>query len=423
MKKVLVLGSDFGTLSVVKEAHKQGDYVIVADLMPSSPSKDEADEAWLVSTIDINELENRCRRSGVDAIMFGASDFNISNCRILCNRLGLPIYCNDDAVWERVRNKRVFKEICKEVGAPIATDYILSDSDFQEKASQIQYPVVVKPSDKSGNRGMSYCDNSQELIAGYKTVREISEKSVIVERRLVGEEFNVHYALADGEASLLYFSSTHHQPGFPPNLYSFKCTTSCHLKQYIDEVDALAIQVIKRMGCRDGIAWFDVMRDRDGKFYLLEMGFRFGGVMTYVPYQKVSGFNTVKWMLDLSCGINHQKADLPAPLGSVQKALAASYHLFTLRAGTVSQLRGLETIEQMKDVYVDIPKREGATVRGLSGMGLIGIYGDDVEDLCAKVQQINKQLVVKDQDGEDLIIKYNDIESLKREYYNGLADF
>ncbi|MBQ0016201.1 MAG: ATP-grasp domain-containing protein, partial [Bacteroidales bacterium] len=284
MEKLLILGSDFGTISVVKEAHKVGMYVIVADTMESSPSKQEADEAWLISTTDIDALEKKSKESGVTSVMFGASDFNISNCRVLCERLNLPIYCNNDSTWLVARNKRLFKTICKEVGAPIATDYEFADNQLDEMLSNINYPVVVKPSDMSGNRGMCYCNNSEELRKAYCYARSLSNESIIVERQLIGDEFNVHYVLADGEARLLYFSSTHHEPGYDRNIYSFKTTTSCYLKQYIEEVNAYAKMVFAKAGCNDGIVWLDVMRDADGKFYFLEMGYRFGGVMTYRPY-------------------------------------------------------------------------------------------------------------------------------------------
>ena len=421
--KLLILGSDFGTISVVKEAHRQGMYVIVADLMESSPSKQEADETWLISTTDIDELERRSRDANVSAVMFGASDFNISNCRELCKRLNLPIYCDNDYTWEIVRDKRAFKTICKEVGAPIATDYLVSDDNYVADAEHITYPVVVKPSDKSGNRGMSYCANKEEFVRAYETARTISDKSIIVERQLRGEEYNVHYALADGEASLLYFTSTHHEPGEASNLYSFKCTTSNHLRQYINDVSDKVIEVIKRAGCKEGIAWVDIMRDEDGRFYLLEMGYRFGGVMTYVPYEKVSGFNTVRWMLDIACGKKHSKADLPMPLNQAYTAMAASYHLFTKRSGEVKVMKGLEVIAKMDGIYIDIPKREGATVREKAGMGLIGIYAKDAGDMCEKVTAINDVLCVEDEDGDSLIIKFDDTEAILREYFNGLSDF
>lgn len=423
IEKLLILGSDFGTISVVKEAHVAGMYVIVADTMETSPSKEEADEAWLISTTDIDVLEAKCREVGVTAIMFGASDFNISNCRILCKRLNLPIYCDNDDTWAIARDKRIFKTICKEVGAPIATDYEFTDDQLTDMVDKINYPVVVKPSDKSGNRGMSYCKNAEELKEAYAIARSISDRSIIVERQLVGDEYNVHYVLADGEARLLYFSSTHHEPGCASNLYSFKCTTSNHLKQYIEEVNESVKKVFAKAGCKEGIVWADIMRDQDGKFYLLEMGYRFGGVMTYRPYAMVTGFNTIRWMLDIARGRKHQVSELPEELNQAYSGCAASYHLFTKHAGIARSVDGVDKLEVMEDVYVDMPKRAGSTVREKATMGLVGIFGKDIEDLCQKVAAVNAALSIKDENGDDMVITYDDYDSLRDEYYSGMKQF
>lgn len=424
-EKLIILGSDFGTISVVKEAHKVGMYVIVADLMETSPSKEEADEAWLISTSDIDALEAKCKECGVTAVMFGASDFNISNCRILCKRLGLPIYCDNDDTWAVARNKRIFKTICKKVGAPVATDYEFEDSEVEDMANKIVYPVVVKPSDKSGNQGMSYCSNEEEFRKAYKKARSISEKSIIVERQLKGEEFNVHYVVAEGEASLLYFSSTHHEPGYASNLYSFKNTTSSHLRQYIDEVSESVKKVFKEAGCKEGIVWVDIMRDVDGKFYLLEMGYRFGGVMTYRPYAMVSGFNTIKWMLDIARGVKHTVTELPVSLNQVYVGCAASYHLFTKHAGIAKTVDGVELLCGKEDegIFVDMPKRAGSAVREKATMGLIGIYGKDIDDLCKKVEYVNTSLSIKDENDEVLTIVFDDYDGLRKEYKQGLEQF
>lgn len=424
-EKLIILGSDFGTISVIKEAHKAGMYVIVADLMETSPSKDEADEAWLINTTDIDTLEVKCKESGVTAVMFGASDFNISNCRVLCKRLGLPIYCDNDDTWAVARNKRIFKTICKKVNAPIATDYVFDDSQMEEMASKIVYPVVVKPSDKSGNQGMSYCSNEEEFCQAYMKARSISEKSIIVERQLKGEEFNVHYVLAEGEASLLYFSATHYEPGYARNLYSFKNTTSYYLRQYIEEVDESVKKVFKEAGCKEGIVWVDIMRDADGKFYLLEMGYRFGGVMTYRPYAMVSGFNTIKWMLDIARGVKHHVTDLPVPLNRAYTGCAASYHLFTKHSGVAKTVDGVELLEGKEDegIFVDMPKRAGSVVRDKATMGLIGIYGKDVDDLCEKLKYVNLSLSIKDENDEGLTIIFDDYRGLHEEYEQGLEQF
>lgn len=424
-EKLLILGSDFVTISVVKEAHKLGMYVIVSDLMETSPSKEEADESWLISTTDIDTLTEKCKENGVTAIMFGASDFNISNCRIICKRLGLPIYCDNDNTWLVARNKRIFKTICKKVGAPIATDYEFSDDQLETMVDRISYPVVVKPSDKSGNRGMSFCNNKEELREAYKVARSISDESIIVERQLKGEEFNVHYVLADGEARLLYFSSTHHEPGYASNLYSFKTTTSCHLLQFLKEVNESVKKVFKEAGCKEGIVWVDVMRDVDGKFYLLEMGYRFGGVMTYRPYEKVRGFNTIRWMLDIARGVKHKVPDLPEELHQAYKGCAASYHLFTKHAGIAKVVEGLDLLEGKENdgIFVDFPKRAGSVVREKTTMGLIGLYGKDLNDLCKKLKFVNDSLNIRDESDEPLVIVYDDYNEIREEYKKGVKQF
>lgn len=424
MRKILILGSDYGTLDLAKEAHKMGLYVICSDTMETSPTKREADEAWFISTTDIDGLEKKCREENVTAVTFGASDFNINNGRKLCKRLGLPVYCKSDRAWEVACNKSEFKKICKKVGAPIATDYYLTDALTREELDKIHYPVVVKPVDKSGNRGMSYCKNEEELVAAYKYARSISENAtIIVERMLKGPEFAVNYVMADGEIRLLYFSSEHHQPGQLENLYSVIYTTSAFLKQYREEVSESVKAVFKEAGCKDGLAWVECMRDTDSHFYLLEMGYRFGGEMTYVPYERVSGFNSIRWMLEVALGVKHTAADLPEDLNQCYKGCAASYYMFTTCDGEIAEMEGVEEIEAMENVVLDFPKRVGNNVRYHAALGIIRIFGRDCEELCNTILKINSLLKIKDKDGKDMFIYYDDVDSIRTEYAQGLREF
>lgn len=420
--KLLVLGSDYCTHALVLRAKEMGLYVIAADLMQESPTKQAADEAWLLSTTDLDGLEQACKEAGVGAVICGASDFNISNARRLCKRLGLPCHCEDDRVWEAVRSKRSFKELCRQCGAPVAEDYPLSDPPRPEELKAVRYPVVVKPADKSGNRGMSYCDNEEALLRALELVREISDEKPIVERRLIGREFNVHYAVAEGEARLLYFSATHHEPGALENLYSFKCTTTAGLPQFLREVDEAMRRVIKAYGCREGLAWVDCMLDRDGSFYLLDFGHRFGGVMTYVPYERVTGFDTLGWMLECALGVRHSAKDLPAADLAFRPGCAASYHLFALQAGPIRRIEGLQTLEALPNVWIDLPKREGCSLRPGACSGLLGIYGADVYEICRTLAQINACFRLLDGDGNQLYLQYHDTESLIREYEAGVRE-
>lgn len=425
MRKVLlVLGSDYGTIDIVREAHRMGMYVIVADLMDSSPTKQEADEAWLISTTEIDALESKCREAGVCGVITGASDFNTTCCRKLCVRLGLPVISANDRAWEAARNKRLFKELCKETGAPVAKDYYITSSDDEDALSSVVYPVVVKPVDKSANRGMGYCNNKEELIEAYKYAKSISDSdTIIVEKELHGPEFAAHYVIAEGEARLLYFGSEHHQPGQRNNQYSLVYTTSAYLQQFLTEVNDHLIEAFKQAGCKDGIVWVECIRDDDGHFYLFEMGYRFGATMLYTWYEKVFGFNSIRWMIECAIGKKHTVADLPEGLSQPLKATSASYHLFTQREGRVVCIKGLEDIGRMDNVIIDIPKRGEYNAPSHACIGVIRVFGEDINHLCKTIAFINKHLRIEDASGENIIILFDDFDSVKAEYAMGMRQF
>ncbi len=424
MKKLLVLGSDYGTIDIVNEAHKMGIYVIVTDLMQTSPTKEAADEAWMISTTEIDLLAEKCKEHNIDGVLTGASDFNIERSRELCEKLGFPVYCQSDRAWEVATNKREFKELCKKIGAPVAQDYYLTDELSESDLSKIKYPVVVKPVDKSGNRGMSYCSTKEELIKAYKYARSVSENAaIIVERELHGPEFAVNYVMADGNINLYFFSSEHNQPGELENLYSVIVTTGEHLKLYLDEVNDKVIEVFKEAGCKDGVAWVECIYDDDGHFYLLEMGYRFGGEVVNVPYEKVSGFNSMRFMIEYALGIKHTESDLPAKLEKAEKKCAATYLLFAKQDGIISSIEGLDEIIKLPNVTLDMPKRVGGNVRYHATMGNLHINANDIEDLCKTIAQINDKLKITDAEGKDLFIYFDDYDALRKEYYAGLKEF
>ncbi len=408
-RHMLVLGSDYGSRSVVECAQSMGCFVTVADLMALSPAKEAADKALLLSTADIDGLALFCRERGVDSVMFGASDFNVSNARKLCRRLGLPIYCGDDTAWAVARNKRVFKDLCLSCGAPVAEDCFLAANPSDEELSAVECPVVVKPADLSGNRAMSYCRVREELPRALQMAFRASPTgSVVVERMLRGREFNVHYVLSGGKASLLYMSEAFHAAGRPANEYALKVTSTECLEKWLSEVDPSLRRVFRRAGCEEGIVWVDAMLDSDGSFYLLEMGYRFGGVMTYLPFKRATGFDAYRWMVECSLGVPHSELNVvPKVRPDDSRGYAASYHLFSKREGTIGRVSGLEEVSSMEDVWVDLPKGVGDKVRGNACMGLIGVYGIDLSAIAEKLDRINEVLSIKDENGDELSYRFS----------------
>ena len=189
MKKLLMLGTSYGSLGMLQYAKEKGIYTIVTDYLPPEHSvgKLVSDEYWMLNTGDLDALEKKCREEGVNGVICGVSEFNLEMCMALCKRLGLQCYCTPEA-WHYSRDKSDFKALCRSLGAPLPTDYYLSEELRDEELLSVKFPVVVKPVDLSCNRGISYCYNKEELINAYRYARSVSKSSkIVVERMLKGE--------------------------------------------------------------------------------------------------------------------------------------------------------------------------------------------------------------------------------------------
>lgn len=421
--KFLVVGSDSGTLDLVREARKMGIHVIVADYYETTPTKQIADESWTVSTADLDELEKRCRAEGVTGLLFGANDFNGTMARQLAKRLNLPIYCESDQAWEIARNKAKFKELCKECGVPVAKDYYLTDALTDEELDQVEYPVVVKPVDMSSNKGMSYCNNREELIAAYKYARSFSSNPrIVVEKQLVGSNVASYYMLAEGKAELAFFTSSYHQPGELANLYSLECMTPCDLQLFLDEVNGGMKKVFEKAGCREGICWSEYILDQDGHIYALEMGYRMAGPGLYPLYERITGFNTARWLVESNLGMKHTEDQMVHKIPAFSQC-AATYYLFSNCEDRVSILEGQEKLKQNPDFIVELFRKPGDDVIYHTAVGMVKIYAENVEDLCEKVRIINSTLKIENSQGKNMYIRFDDFETVKRDYARGQADF
>ena len=115
----------------------------------------------------------------------------------------------------------------------MATDYYISDGFAEDELNLIVFPVVVKPVDLSGNRGVSFCYNKEQLIEAYEYVKRLSKNpKIIVERMLHGREWYSYYAIAQGEIRQIALNAMEKQPGELKNLYSFTTTVTDNIEKF-----------------------------------------------------------------------------------------------------------------------------------------------------------------------------------------------
>lgn len=422
MKKLLILGSCISSKEIIEYAKSEGIHTIVAD--PNGLSKRSAkqwsDESWMVDVSDLDTLQKMCREANVDGVVCGVSEFCIDKALDLCERLHKPFYCTKDTMHYS-RDKADFKKAWREIGVPLAEDYFISPELTDEELDKVKYPVVVKPVDCCANTGISFCYNKEELRKGYKYALSVSHSTkIVVERMLQGEEWYSFYAMADGKVSLLALNAMYSQPGYPENCYSITTTVTDNIERFVKEANPQIEKGLAAIGCREGIAWVQLMLDKDGHFYVLEMGYRGDSEMMFLPYKELLGFNAVKMQVNCSLGIKNDPAQLPESQSHAFERSATSYMMWAKKDAVLKEVSGLDEVASWPGVYIGQWKDAGDEVAQHTSMATICFSNESIDDLCDMIDRINKTVKYIDQNGEDILIRYDQFDYLRDVNQRGL---
>lgn len=416
MKKLLLLGTSLASVEIVQTAKEMGCYTIVTDNLDPERSyaKKVADEYWMISTSELDLLEKKCREEKVNAIFAGISEFNLDRVRELTSRLGLPCYI-EEAAWKYARDKSAFKNKCKEIGIPIVDEYTVSDPPLPEEVSVIEYPVVVKPVDGTGNKGLSICNSEEELIAGCQKARENSESgNILIERYITGEESWNYYMLAGDEIRHTFSGRVFRQPGYPTFLYLFGSSAVTDSKEYKEQVDQKCIAFLKNIGCKRGIAWFQFIKDDKGKFHALEMAQRMSADCSGKAIKKAVGINTIEWMLDIALGKNHASDMIPEPSEPPYKSAQCVYYHFADREGKITSIHGYSELDPER-FQVSIVANVGDVISQYRMMVRIVFNAASPKEMCESIQYINNNTRIFDENNENLYIPFTNFDEVINE--------
>lgn len=158
-KRLLILGGSRISCEIVKRARKMGINTGVTDWYPleCSPAKREADEAYYVSTSDIESMVRLVRDEKFDGVITGFTDSVLPYYAEICDVAGLPSYGTKEQ-FEIFTDKEKYKRLMRAFDIPTIPDYEVDINRFEETATDIKYPVIVKPLDGSGSRGVTVCN-------------------------------------------------------------------------------------------------------------------------------------------------------------------------------------------------------------------------------------------------------------------------
>lgn len=345
-KRLLVLGGGLASYDVVKTAKAAGIYTVVADYYENGAAKEIADEAVVVSTVDMEGLLKVIKSKSIDGVFCGPSEFNLLNTLKLCKMAGLPFYATQEQ-WDKCSDKALFKAMCRQYNVPCVPEYHVTEEFIKEDLDKVVYPVMVKPVDSSSSRGIAVCHNQKELIAAYCEALKFSEKKqVIVEKYIENDiAFAVRYLAYKGEIYLLLANDRYIVD--PVNrealisgvaIYPSKLT-----KHYIEKIDSNVKKMFKGLGLMNGAFFLQALIDPDdGNIYFHEMGLRLSGGLTYTITDPTTGISDMLMMLRLALGEQFSSPEEIAKVDPYLNGKVAISLCIPLREGIIGKVVGIE---------------------------------------------------------------------------------
>ncbi len=307
MKKLLLLGGSRYILPVIRTAHELGIYVITADYLPENIAHKYSDEYVNVSVIDKKAVLECAKEKNIDGIMSFACDPGVVTAAYVAERMGLPSVGSYEAV-SILQNKGRFREFLEKNGfnVPKAKTYKSIDEIKNDKES-LYYPLIVKPVDNAGSKGVKKVDNLEGLIEASENAFANSRCGMIIVEdflKPVGNPSDSDWFSIDGE---LVFASFNSQlfvkdginPYVPAGFYWKSTMSETAMAELVQEIQRL----IELLNLKTSIYNVEVRECIDGKAYIMEVSPRGGGNRLAECIEKEKGAKLIEASIRAAVGL------------------------------------------------------------------------------------------------------------------------
>ena len=414
-KRLLILGGMRISCEIVRKARTLGIYTLVADYnkIEDSPGKQIADEAVDLSVIDVDAVVDYIKNNAIDGVFVGFNDMLLPYYAEICQRTGLPCYGTKEQ-FETLIAKDQYKALCRQFGVPTIPEYDINDE-------HIKYPVLVKPVDSSGSRGITICHNRQELDEAVEVGRKASKTGkVLIERYMDGREVTVFWTFQNGNFYLSALANRHvkHNQGTDviplPVGYTFP---SVYLPKYRAEVEENCKRMFKHLGLKDGMMFMQC-KVEDGTCYVYDLGYRLTGSLEYKILERVCGYNPLEMMI---ChALTGKMGEESIEDRAVPEFKTPAFNVSCLcTPGTITKIEGSDEVKAMPEVEdVVIAHTPGETLteqmKGLLAQITVRVLGsvENKEQLLPTMQKIDNTIHIVGSNGEKLLlpgVEYEDI--------------
>ena len=401
MKKILLLGGSAQQLVAIRAAKELGYYTIVCDYLPDNPGQYEADKFYGVSTTDVEAVFEIAKKEQVDGILAYASDPAALPAAIVAERLRLPT--NPVKSVEILGLKYPWRKFLHDNGFACPKFHSFNSQtpidEIKDSVKDFTFPVVVKPTDSSGSKGVTRLDNWDGLEKAIRWADEYSRNKVLLVEEYIRRGYP--YVIGgdifvwDGKIVLYGEMDCLRDMLRSPLIPIGKKKPSGINKKQEEIVHKELQRVVTTLGIRFGEMNIEILLDKDDNAHFLELGPRAGGNMIPIQLSDAFGIDLVKANVQAAMGVKPDFVDKQV------KALPGCYMHYVLHSYEGGTFGGIEIDESIKRfVYREvIYKKPGDKVEIFDGagkaLGIVFLHFDAIDEMERFCKYHNSFIKVK----------------------------
>uniref|UniRef100_UPI0040297847 ATP-grasp domain-containing protein n=1 Tax=Roseburia inulinivorans TaxID=360807 RepID=UPI0040297847 len=401
MKKIMILGANNFLVPLIKTSKRLGYWTIIASPDEKEPGFEYADEKVIVDLRDKNAVLEAAQKLKIDGIISDQAETPVRTQAFVANEMGLPGIGEDKA--ELFTNKYLMREKCREIGID-TIKYKLVDNvnDAVRFYEQISKPMIMKPIDSAGSRGVVKIEDAQTIYDQFDYSKEASKTGkVIIEEYIPGKELLIDGVVWNGVYQTLICGEyiKCNVPGvFSEYMGKYPAEITDH---QLKEVDNLVKRIIEGFGLPWGRTHTEV-KINDNGIWLMETAARGGGRFIssgIVPMK--TDFDSCEFLLKACVG------DITEVPVIHKNSKSCGYVSMFLPKGEVVSVEGLQEVIDLPYTYshnfedIKVGFKTSEFKDKIEGR-FIHLEADNDDQLYERVEKIKQLIQIKIDTGEGM---------------------
>ncbi len=386
-QKILLLGGSAQQVIAIKKAKELGLYTILCDYLPDNPGQYEADKFYQVSTTDVEAIYDTAKRECINSILAYASDPAALPAAIVAERLGLNT--NPSKAVEILGLKNHWRTFLSENKFACPKHFSfnpqISLEELKANISTFSFPIIVKPTDSSGSKGVSKLENLDELEDAIAWADSYSRNKILLVEEFITRGFP--YVIGgdifvwNGKIVLYGVMSCLRDIEQSPLIPIGKKLPSGLNEKQTEQLHKELQKIVTALGVKFGELNIEILLDKEDNVHFLELGPRAGGNM--IPIQLSDAFDIDLITANIQAAMGIEPDIVKSPI--VKKdGCFMHYVLHSYKEGLFKGIEIDKSIEHFVYRQV-IYKQAGDTVEYFDGagkaLGIIFLHFDTIEQM------------------------------------------